>query len=98
MQNVRDRQAKQLDAYILRINGVVGAMDVLGHQEFNSVSSLSNINKFQIYYFLSVRKSWKEKVPWLSTGCDLTHTKRKGTNNASGQTVFFFWHVHALLG
>jgi len=33
MQNVRDRVAEQLDAYILRIKGTVGTMSGLGHDE-----------------------------------------------------------------
>jgi len=31
--NVRARQAEQLDAYILRIKGMVGKMNGLGHDE-----------------------------------------------------------------
>jgi hypothetical protein len=33
MQNVKERRAEQLDAYILRIKGVVGRMSGLGHDE-----------------------------------------------------------------
>jgi hypothetical protein len=33
MQNVRARQVQQLDAYILRINGMVGKLSGLGHDE-----------------------------------------------------------------
>jgi len=33
MQNVKDRVAEQLDAYILRIKGVIGKMKGLGSHE-----------------------------------------------------------------
>jgi hypothetical protein len=33
MQNVKDRIAEQLDAYILRVKGVVGKMQGLSHHD-----------------------------------------------------------------